>query len=206
MKKRVLITGFEAFGEVARNPSASLVQRLQGGTVAGHGVVGAVLPVVFGKSGDLLRELIRENDPVLVLCLGVAASRRVLSLERVAVNLDDAPIADNEGQQPVDLPVVEGGPAAYFSTLPLKAIWTAWQRRGWASEVSATAGSYVCNHVFYHLMHALRRRCAVSAGFVHVPRPRPGLRLGDMEAALRDLITISLRRRRDLTRAAGRVD
>ncbi|MCB1553879.1 MAG: pyroglutamyl-peptidase I [Xanthomonadales bacterium] len=165
----VLLTGFEPFGDETSNPSWEAVRALDGMRIAGHRVVGRCLPVEFGTSLTRLRAAIREAKPVLVLCVGQAGGRAQLSLERIGINIDDARIADNAGAQPVDEPIVAGGPAAYFSTLPLKAMLRDLRAAGVPAEVSQTAGTYVCNHVLYGLMHALRRTPRVRGGFVHIP-------------------------------------
>lgn len=206
MKRPILVTGFEPFGHERTNPSGLLAGRLDGTRLHGRTVVTAVLPVVFGEAVRCLQRCIRQHDPELVVCLGVAGSRRKLSLERVAINLDDARIPDNRGQRPIDTPVRKTGPAAYFSTLPLKAMHRTLTRGDWPVEVSATAGTYVCNHVFYGLIHTLRRRPGVRGGFIHVPRPRRGFTLDDMEAALRAALITAIRVKQDLSISAGRED
>ena len=165
----VLLTGFVPFGGDGSNPSWAAAQALDGTRIRGHRVVARCLPVEFGRSLRELRAAIRETKPALVLCLGVAGGRAEVSIERVAINIDDARIPDNAGASPVDQPVVEGGPAAYFATLPIKAILLALRAAGIPAAVSQTAGTYVCNHVFYGLMHALRRTPRVRGGFIHVP-------------------------------------
>ena len=168
----VLLTGFDAFGAEPVNPSGLVVQALHGQQLLGHALVGAVLPTVFHRSLNVLKELVREHQPVLVVCVGLAGGRQGLSLERVAVNVDDARIPDNADAQPVDMPVVPGGPAAYFSSLPVKAMHAALQINGFEVVVSNSAGTFVCNHVFYGLMHALARRGdepVCRGGFIHVP-------------------------------------
>lgn len=165
----VLLTGFEPFGDDPDNPSWEAVRTLHGRRIDGRRIVALRLPVEFGTSLRTLRAAIRGNRPSLVLCTGLAGGRAQLSLERVAINVDDARIPDNAGRQPVDEPVVEGGPAAYFSTLPLKAMLLALREAGIPAGVSQSAGTYVCNHVFYGLMHALRARPGIRAGFIHVP-------------------------------------
>jgi pyroglutamyl-peptidase len=167
----VLLTGFAPFEAEAVNPSWQVVSALKGRRIAGHRVITRELPTEFGASLRMLRQAIREARPRLVLCVGLAGTRSRVSLERVAINVDDARIPDNAGRQPVDVPVVRGGPAAYFSTLPIKAMLATLREAGIPVEVSQSAGTFVCNHVFYGLMHALRRRPAIRAGFVHVPRP-----------------------------------
>ena len=170
MKKlpTVLLTGFEPFGGEDVNPSWEAVRVLQGRRIGGHRIETRCLPVVFGASLDALRRALAETRPALVVCVGQAGGRRQLSLERVAINVDDARRPDNAGHRPVDAPIVAGGPAAYFSTLPIKRLVAQLRRAGIAAEISQTAGTYVCNHVFYGLMHALRRR-GVRGGFVHIP-------------------------------------
>jgi pyroglutamyl-peptidase len=168
----VLVTGFDPFDGASVNPSWQAVQALHGETIAGHRVIAACLPTVFGASLQALRHLLHTHRPAWVLCVGQAGGRAALSLERVAINLDDAPIADNRGARPVDTPVCEGAPAAYFSSLPIKAMRSALQAAGIPAEVSQTAGTFVCNHVFYGLMHALATDPLLRGargGFVHVP-------------------------------------
>ncbi len=170
--RSVLITGFEPFGENRRNPSAEIAQALDGKVLGGRTVVGAVLPCEFGVSMRVLRGLVREHRPEVVICVGLANGRTAITPERVALNLDDARIRDNAGKQPIDRAVVRGGPTAYWSTLPVKAIVAALGRRRIPASVSQTAGTFVCNHVFYGLMHELRRSRGVRGGFIHVPWPK----------------------------------
>jgi len=128
------------------------------------------LPVVFGAALPALRSAIAATGPDIVLCVGLAGGRAELSLERVAVNIDDARIPDNDGNQPVDQPVVSGGPAAYFATLPIKAAAAALREAGIPVAVSNSAGTFLCNHVFYGLMHeAASRGGRFRGGFLHVP-------------------------------------
>lgn len=166
----VLLTGFEPFGGDLVNPAAEVVAVLNGQRVGGHDVTGVVLPCVFGASLELLRAQLRLRDWSVVLCLGLAVSRPVFSVERIAINVDDARIPDNAGQQPVDSPVEPGGPAGLFSTLPIKRMVSELRAAGFGAEVSQTAGTYVCNHVFYGLMHwAAAQARPPRCGFVHVP-------------------------------------
>ncbi|HEY0660917.1 MAG TPA: pyroglutamyl-peptidase I [Lysobacter sp.] len=165
----ILLTGFAPFGGETGNPSWDAVQLLDGSRIKGHRVVARCLPVEFGTSLKVLRKAIRELKPALVLCVGQAGGRAQLSLERVAINVDDARIPDNAGACPVDAAVVDDGPAAYFTSLPIKAMLAELRTAGVPAEVSQTAGTYVCNHVFYGLMHALRRTPKVRGGFIHIP-------------------------------------
>jgi len=165
----ILLTGFAPFGGETSNPSWNAVQVLDGIRIKGHRVVARRLPVEFGASLRELRKAIREVKPALVLCVGQAGGRTQLSLERIAINVDDARIPDNAGACPIDAAIVDDGPAAYFTGLPIKAMLSALRGAGIPAEVSQTAGTYVCNHVFYGLMHALRRTPTVRGGFIHIP-------------------------------------
>ena len=196
---RVLLTGFDAFGGAAVNPSWLAVQALHGRQVLGHTVVAAQLPTVFGDSLQVLSALLAKHRPALVICVGQAGGRSAISLERVAINVDDAPMPDNAGAQPIDTPVAPGAPAAYFSTLPIKAMLAALQREGLPAEVSQTAGTFVCNHVFYSLMHAIAHRPELRrtrGGFVHVPwlpeQGTPSLPLADVVRGLRVALRCAL--------------
>ena len=123
----ILVTGFEAFGDSEKNPTAEIVRLLDGGSVGDYRVSGVALPVTAGGAPEALREAVALRNPSLVLSLGLANGRSMLALERVAINVLDFPIPDNEGSQPAGKPVVEGGPAAYFATLPIKAVLAAWR-------------------------------------------------------------------------------
>ncbi|HEY8427040.1 MAG TPA: pyroglutamyl-peptidase I [Sandaracinaceae bacterium] len=211
----VLVTGFEPFGGQAINPSELAVRALDGRIVDGHRVIGRVLPCVFGEAAAALRKELRALSPALVLCAGEAGGRAEIAVERVAINLDDARICDNAGARPIDRPIVPKGPAAYFATLPVKAIVSALCAAGIPAVVSHSAGTFVCNHVFYSLMRALARRPAVRGGFVHVPfvpeqaeraSPRPpSMPLADIVRALEIAIATSLRTARDLPATGGAI-
>jgi pyroglutamyl-peptidase len=167
--KPLLVTGFEPFGGEPINPSAEVARALHGRTIQGAPVIGLVLPCVFGASIQALRSALDTHRPQLVLALGQATGRDGFTLERVAINLDDARIADNAGAQPIDEPVIARGPAAHFTTLPIKAMVAALRDAGHAASVSYSAGTFVCNHVFYGLQHALKRRRSARSGFMHLP-------------------------------------
>ncbi|MFO3832491.1 pyroglutamyl-peptidase I [Citrobacter freundii] len=167
--KTVLITGFEPFGGESVNPSWEVVSGLDNVIIGGCRVVARQLPCVFGESLAVLNGAIDALSPSLVLAVGQAGGRTDITVERVAINVDDARIADNQGQQPVDVPVVADGPAAWFSTLPIKAMVVAMRNAGIPASVSQTAGSFVCNHVMYGLLHKLRDAPAVKGGFIHIP-------------------------------------
>jgi pyroglutamyl-peptidase len=203
----VLLTGFAPFGGESTNPSWEAVRALHGRRIAGHRIEARCLPVAFGDAIAALRRAIAETSPVLVICVGQAGGRAAISIERVAINVDDARIPDNAGRSPVDAPIVPRGPAAYFATLPIKRLRATLVRAGIPAEISQTAGTYVCNHVFYGLMHALKRRPGVRGGFVHIPyspaqaRRHPGapaLATDVVVAALRIVLREALRHADDL--------
>lgn len=210
-----LVTGFEPFGGEAINPSWEIARALDGQVIGGWPVVAVQLPCVFAASLPALRAAIRRHRPRAVLALGLAGSRSAISLERVAVNFSDARIPDNAGAQPVDLPVIAGAPAAYFTRLPVKALAARLQAADLPAEVSFTAGSFVCNQVFFGLMHALKRRPGVPAGFIHVPplpaqaAAHPGSRPLALEAQVRALQTVIAALAAgtaELAAAGGRID
>lgn len=207
----ILLTGFEPFDGATVNPSAEIVRRLHGRKSGGNPIAGVVLPCRFREATAVLDREIRRLDPALVICLGQAGGRAEITPERIAINVDDARIPDNAGRQPVDRPIVQRGPAAYWSTLPIKAIVAALRARDIPAAVSQTAGTFVCNHVFYGLMHALRRRRGVRGGFVHLPwlpeqagAGQPSLPLDVMLRAVEEMLRVTLRRKRDLRVAGGR--
>ncbi len=205
----VLVTGFDPFGDNRVNPSWLAAQALHGRVIAGHRLVAAQLPTCFGDSLRQLDAALERHTPRLVLCLGLAGGRTALSLERVAINVDDARIPDNAGAQPVDTPVVAGGPAAYFGTLPIKAMLQALLGAGVRAEVSQTAGTFVCNHVFYGLMHRLAQPCwqGVRGGLVHLPwlpgQGQPSMPLENMVAGLAMALECALATAADARLAAG---
>lgn len=168
----ILLTGFEPFGGNDTNPSWDAVQLAAELLRAdGLSVECLELPCVFGTAGKVLRQAVDRLQPAIVVCVGLAGGRERISLERVAINCDDAVIPDNAGTKPVDEEVVSGGPAAYFTSLPLKAALRELRIAGVRAEVSQTAGTYVCNHVFYTLMHHLQGNPGTKGGFIHVPFP-----------------------------------
>lgn len=166
---RVLVTGFEPFGGERINSSLEALRRLPS-RIGKLEVATAELPTSYSRSLHALESAIEAARPGLVLCTGQAADRSALCVERVAVNVQDARIPDNDGAQPVDTAVIEGGPAAYLATLPVRAAVAALRAADLPAQVSMSAGTFVCNHVFYGLMHmAARRRAAFRGGFLHVP-------------------------------------
>ena len=169
-QKLILLTGFEPFGGESINPSQCIVEALDGKRIDGHRIVGRVLPVAFTPCKRLVAEWIDELNPTLVIGLGQAGGRAELSLERIAINLIDARICDNEGNQPVDAPVLAGAGAGLFSSLPLKRILLALRDAGIPVAISHSAGTYVCNQVFFLTAARLANSGNQSrGGFIHVP-------------------------------------
>ena len=166
---RALVTGFEPFGGENINASYEAVRRLPD-RIGSLAMTTAQLPTSYARAGAALEQAIARLNPDIVLCVGEASERAALNIERIAINMQDARIPDNDGAQPVDVPVVRGGPAAYFSTLPVTAIGEALRAAGLTAEISNSAGTFVCNHVFYRLLHlAARNKAKFRGGFLHVP-------------------------------------
>jgi pyroglutamyl-peptidase len=201
----ILVTGFEPFGGHAVNPSALVAQALDGGAIEGVRTFGLVLPCEFGRSIAEMRAALDRHRPQLVLAMGLAASRMELTPERVAINLDDARIADNAGAQPIDRTVIPSAPAAYFSTLPVKAMTAALRRAGCPAALSFSAGSFVCNHLFFGLQHAARRRRGLRSGFMHLP-PLEVVPLARQIEGVAAALAAALTARTDLHDAEGRID
>jgi pyroglutamyl-peptidase len=205
----VLVTGFDPFGGSDVNPSWQAVHALNGRVISGRKVIGAEVPTIFGTSLRRLSDLMDQHRPELVICIGQAGGRGAISLERVAINVNDARIPDNAGARPIDTAVVPDGPAAYFTTLPIKAMLQALLQQGINAEVSQTAGTFVCNHVFYGLMHTLAqpRWQGVRGGLVHVPflpgQGQPSMRVDEIVAGLALGIEVALGTHRDIRKEAG---
>ena len=160
---KVLLTGFEPFGKASSNPSGEIVKQ-----ISGDNIVTAILPVAYAQSAERLLALIAEHNPDVVICLGQAEGRKEITPERVAINLDDARLADNEGVLRNDVKIFEDGPDAYFSTLPIKEIVEAIKAAGVPASVSLSAGAFLCNHVFYVAQNKFAGT-KIRSGFVHVP-------------------------------------
>jgi pyroglutamyl-peptidase len=211
----VLVTGFEPFDQDLINPSWEVARALDGWRQASATVHAVQLPCIFDRSLECLDAALAEHRPALVVGLGLAGGRTEVSVERVAINVNDARIPDNAGQQPVDTAVVAQAPAAYFATLPIKAIVQELRAQGFPAGVSHSAGTFVCNHLFYGLMHRLAGRGgAVRGGFVHLPylpeqaaqhAGAPSMALDTQVQALRVLIRTALAVRDDVRETAGRL-
>jgi pyroglutamyl-peptidase len=161
--RKVLLTGFEPFGNATSNPSGEIVRQ-----ISGDNIVTAILPVAYAQSAERLLSLIEEHKPDVVICLGQAEGRTAITPERIAINLDDARLADNQGVLRNDVKILEDGPDAYFSTLPVNDIVAAIKAQGIPAAVSLSAGAFLCNHVFYVAQNKFAGT-DVRSGFVHVP-------------------------------------
>jgi pyroglutamyl-peptidase len=160
---KILVTGFEPFAGATLNPSGEIVKRLER-----EGLVTAILPVEYDAATARVLELVEEHQPDAVICLGQAEGRSTISFERVAVNLDDAKLADNAGVTRIDTEINPNGAAAYFTTLPIREMADAVFEAGIPASLSLSAGTFVCNHIFYELQQALAAT-GIPSGFVHVP-------------------------------------
>jgi pyroglutamyl-peptidase len=207
---RVLLTGFSPFEGQPVNASWEAVDAVRSGwDDDGVELVVRCLPVSFRRARQELRTAVAELAPDVVVCVGEAGGRSAVGLERVAVNLVDARIPDDDGSAPVDVPVIAGAPVAFLSTLPVKACAAAVRAAGVPVEVSTTAGTYVCNATFYALMHLAERRAGLRAGFVHVPRlptqvtSGPSLGLDDAARALREVVRTAATVDVDVRETAG---
>lgn len=187
---KILITGFQPFGGQRVNPAWEAVRKLP--DVLGDKVLWKLeIPVTFGGAFDAVEAKAAEIDPDVILCVGQAGGRDAVTPERIAVNLQDASIPDNAGNQPVDLPVVADGANAYFTSLPVKAMAAAARALDIPCRLSCTAGTYVCNDVFYRLLHRYRDT-GKRVGFVHVPflpeQGSPNLPLDSIVRALQAML------------------
>jgi pyroglutamyl-peptidase len=166
---KLLISGFEPFGNDPINPSQDVVLGLPD-HLDGVTLIRSVLPVVRGEAADRLKALMLAHQPDAVLCVGQAGGRTGLTIERIAINVDDYPIPDNANHQPIDEPIAPGGPSAYLLTLPQKAIVAAWREAGYPASLSNTAGTFLCNHVAYASAHfAAHHFPNMRTGFIHLP-------------------------------------
>ena len=202
---RILVTAFEPFGGQSVNASQQAVRLLLTlPSSPGVELTAAVLPVEFGRAVEVFHAAIASSAPDVVICVGEAGGRAGVTVEQFAVNLNDATIPDNAGRQPIEEPVVVGGPVAYAASLPVARLVDALRDAGLPAAKSSTAGTYVCNHVFYALMHLIAtREPHLRGGFVHVPYVHeqvlgrfdapPSLSLASVAEALRLVVEVSAR-------------
>lgn len=213
--KHILVTGFSPFGGETINPSWELVRGLPD-VMAGHRIEKLRVPTEFGQSIAVVTAAIDKLKPALVLCFGQAGGRSCMSVERVAINMDDARIADNAGVQLIDQPIRADGTAAYFSTVPIKSMVAAMHKTGIPAEVSNSAGTFVCNHLMYGVLHHIaRHRYATRAGFIHVPyldtqvigqSQVASMSLATMIAGAKAAIMAAAKRKTDLKLIGGKLD
>ncbi|GAA3413117.1 pyroglutamyl-peptidase I [Paenibacillus hodogayensis] len=211
---KVLVTGFEPFGGDRTNAAWEAVKRLSDFKPIGAEITVMQIPTVFGRSVEALKQAIRDHRPDVVICIGQASGRKEITPERVAINIDDARIPDNDGQSPIDEPIVPEGPAAYWSTLPIKAVVREMRASGIAAAVSNSAGTFVCNHVFYGLAHLIATECPrMRGGFIHVPlipeqaeagRDLPNMPLESIVRGLAIAIETTVNVERDIAETGGR--
>jgi pyroglutamyl-peptidase len=210
--RTVLVTGFEPFGGESINPSWEVVKQFDGMIIENCRVVARQLPCVFGESLAVLNGAIDALSPAVVLAVGQAGGRVDITVERVAINVDDARIPDNDGQQPVDAAIVPDGPAAWFSSLPIKAMVAALRERGIPASVSQTAGTFVCNHVMYGLLNKISGQAETRGGFIHIPylpqqaaahAGAPSMAAETVKEALEIAITVALRQTTDIKITGG---
>lgn len=210
---KILVTGFDPFGGESVNPAYEAVKRLDN-NIAGAEIVKVEIPTVFRKSINKLDEAIERENPDIVICVGQAGGRFDITVERVAINISDASIEDNEGNMPIDEPIFEDGESAYFSQLPIKAMVQKIRERGIPASVSNTAGTYVCNHIMYGLHYLIDKKYpSVKGGFIHVPflpeqvidkRATPSMNLNDIVKALTLAIEAVLENKEDIKVPEGK--
>ena len=169
---KILVTGFDPFGGEKINPALETIKRLPD-AVLGARIIKLEIPTVVGKSLAKIKEAVEKENPDVVLSIGQAGGRSEITVERVGINIDDCRIPDNEGNQPIDEPIVAGGPSAYFVTVPIKAIVEKIKANKIPASISNTAGTFICNHVCYGVAHLAAARTAagkpMKSGFIHIP-------------------------------------
>ena len=169
---KILVTGFDPFGGEKINPALETIKRLPD-AVLGARIIKLEIPTVVGKSLAKIQEAVEKENPDVVLSIGQAGGRSEITVERVGINIDDCRIPDNEGNQPIDEPIVADGPSAYFVTVPIKAIVEKIKANKIPASISNTAGTFICNHVCYGVAHLAAARTAagkpMKSGFIHIP-------------------------------------
>ena len=211
---KVLVTGFDPFGGESINPAWEAVKRIRS-EIAGAEVVTMQIPTVVGRSIERVHEKMKELQPDLVISVGQAGGRSGVTPERVAINVTDARIPDNDGNQPIDEPVFADGDAAYFSNLPVKAMVQAIRDAGYPSALSNSAGTYICNHVMYGILYYIHKEFPkVRGGFIHVPyapaqtvnKPNtPSMAIADITAALEAAIEAAVSSTHDIRAVGGEI-
>ena len=211
---KILITGFDPFGGESVNPALEAV-KLMKDEIAGAKIVKLEIPTVFHKSVEKIHETMKAEKPDVVLSIGQAGGRFGVTPERVAINVDDARIKDNEGNQPVDVPVFANGAPAYFSSLPVKAMVEAIKAKGLPASLSNSAGTFVCNHVMYGVLYYIDKEFpGVRGRFIHVPfitnqvvtKPNmPSMALADITEALEAAVEAIVKNEKDIQAVGGEI-
>ena len=211
---KVLVTGFDPFGGEPINPAWEAVKAMKD-TIAGAEIVKMQIPTVVGKSIEKIHQKMKELQPDLVISVGQAGGRFGVTPERVAINVTDARIPDNEGNQPIDEPIFPDGPAAYFFNLPVKAMVQAIKDAGYPSVLSNSAGTYICNHVMYGILYYIEKEFPnVRGGFIHVPyapsqvvnKPStPSMALADITASLEAAVAAAISSKEDIRAVGGEI-
>ena len=213
---KILVTAFDPFGGESINPALEAV-KLMKDKIDGAEIVKLEIPTVFRKSIDKVAEAILKEDPDVVLSIGQAGGRFEVTPERVAINVDDARIPDNEGNQPIDVPIYEDGAPAYFTTLPVKAMVEAIRSAGLPSSLSNSAGTFVCNHIMYGVLYQIEKMGKnIRAGFIHVPfipeqvarrpAPAPCMSMVDIAKALEAAVSAIVKNEQDIVAVGGKLD
>jgi len=212
--KKILVTGFDPFGGETVNPALIAVMELPN-EIDGAQIIKKEIPTVFDKSIDTLHKILKDERPEAVICVGQAGGRSAISVERVAINQDDARIVDNAGAKPVDRAIAPDGPAAYFATLPIKAMVRDLKAANIPANISNTAGTFVCNHLMYGALHyAALHQPKLKAGFIHIPylpmqvidKPTmPSMSIGDIVNGLTILIKTTIHVKEDIKEQGGAV-
>lgn len=211
---KVLITGFDPFGGESINPAWEAVKMMRD-EIAGAEIVKMQIPTVVGKSIEKIHDKMREINPDVVLSIGQAGGRFGVTPERVAINITDARIPDNEGNQPIDAPIFADGPAAYFTNLPVKAMVESIKGAGYPSVLSNTAGTYICNHVMYGILYYIDKEFPnARGGFIHVPyaasqvvnKPgTPSMAIADITASLEAAVQAAVENTQDIKVIGGEI-
>lgn len=211
---KVLLTGFTPFGGEEINPSYEAVKLLND-EIAGAKIIKLEIPTVFHKSIKTLEEAIEQEKPDIVICVGQAGGRFEICVERIAINIDDARIEDNEGNKPVDEAVFKDGENAYFSNLPIKSMVKKIRDNNIPANVSNTAGTFVCNHIMYGVMYLINKKFPnIKGGFIHVPfipqqvlnkKNLPYMTLNEITAALTYAIEAAVENKEDIKMSYGKI-
>jgi len=213
---KILVTAFDPFGGESINPALEAV-KLMKDKIDGAEIVKLEIPTVFRKSINKVAEAIVKENPDVVLSIGQAGGRFEVTPERVAINVDDARIPDNEGNQPIDVPIYEDGAPAYFTTLPVKAMVEAIREAGLPSSLSNSAGTFVCNHIMYGVLYQIEKMGKnIRAGFIHVPfipeqvarrpAPAPCMSMVDIAKALEAAVSAIVKHDKDIVAVGGKID